>query len=157
MKLLAMPDKDYSDFMKRSIERFINDNSRKDDPAFRQKVTRSLEALLPDGVQTSGQFFYQAWSSTGKQVAEIWVGRNSDYPDHVLWGWDFHVLPEFQNRTYGYRILKWMPDVMRDLGFSDMRVVVYKTNNRARRLYDRLGFEVVSESDEQLELSYSVP
>jgi ribosomal protein S18 acetylase RimI-like enzyme len=54
------------------------------------------------------------------------------------------ILPEFQNRGLGSAVVRRVLDEARTAGVP-LRLQVLKSNRGARRLYERLGFEVTEE------------
>jgi ribosomal protein S18 acetylase RimI-like enzyme len=54
------------------------------------------------------------------------------------------ILPEFQNRGFGSAIVRQVVDEAHGAGLA-VRLQVLKSNQAARRLYERLGFEVTEE------------
>jgi ribosomal protein S18 acetylase RimI-like enzyme len=56
--------------------------------------------------------------------------------------WAAHVEPPFQSRGIGTALFVHLEHVARRQGFHTLRLAVGKANPRARRLYERLGFEV---------------
>lgn len=69
---------------------------------------------------------------------------------------NIYVYPEYQNRGIGTRLLE---KVLREAEQNDVPVKlgVLKVNARARQLYERLGFRVVSETDTHYLMEVSPP
>ena len=59
--------------------------------------------------------------------------------------WAAHVEPEHQGRGIGTALFTHLEDVARERGFDAIQLAVEKSNERARRLYARLGYETVGE------------
>lgn len=55
------------------------------------------------------------------------------------------VRPEFRNRAIGTGLVREAESILRQRGFSRALISVAKDNDPARRLYERLGFEVFGE------------
>ncbi len=78
------------------------------------------------------------------------------------------VLPQFQGRNLGLRLLQWMEDEARRVEARQLWLCVSTFNARARAFYERFGFEAVavldtlaSEASDELfmrkRLSYGAP
>ncbi|MGI8486583.1 MAG: GNAT family N-acetyltransferase [Thermomicrobiales bacterium] len=66
------------------------------------------------------------------------------------------ILPEYQKLGTGTAIIKSLMTRSRATQ-KPVRLSVFQGNTRARRLYERLGFKVVSESAEDAELAFTPP
>lgn len=151
-----MPKRCFSSFIEQSIDRFVSDSKRIDVEKFRQNISESVNKILPDGINTKGHFFYHFLNQKGELVAEAWLGPNEELDKGTIWGWDLFVLPQYQNKLFGYRVLSLIPDILKDTGYTELRFTVYRLNHRARRLYGKLGYRVTAEYEEQIEMSYSL-
>ncbi|HEY0077258.1 MAG TPA: GNAT family N-acetyltransferase [Pyrinomonadaceae bacterium] len=76
----------------------------------------------------------------GRPAGRIWVDRN-ERGVHLL---DITVLPEFQNRGIGTTLLRRLSEEC-DREGKPLTDYVDKGNERAMRLYERLGFRVKEE------------
>jgi ribosomal protein S18 acetylase RimI-like enzyme len=56
-----------------------------------------------------------------------------------------HVEPPFQSRGIGSALIAHVERLALEHGFATVRLEVEKTNQRARSLYERLGYAVVGE------------
>lgn len=54
------------------------------------------------------------------------------------------VLPPFQGQGIGTRLLSWAEARAQAMGFTKSSLVVEVENRKARRLYERLGYRIVS-------------
>jgi ribosomal protein S18 acetylase RimI-like enzyme len=80
--------------------------------------------------------------SGGREVGGLWLRWDPD----LLYISDVQVAPEWQGRGIGTRVLQ---GVIAQAATRDIPVelVVLQVNPRARRLYERLGFRVIGESN----------
>jgi ribosomal protein S18 acetylase RimI-like enzyme len=79
----------------------------------------------------------RAWQDVGR----LWLHRRADAV-HVL---DIALLPEWRSQGLGRRVLQHL---MADAEAQGRVLTIYvEAGNSARRLYDRLGFEPVGQSD----------
>jgi ribosomal protein S18 acetylase RimI-like enzyme len=85
----------------------------------------------------------------GREIG--WI--NIELLEGELWLVNIHLLPEFQNQGIGtHLITQFLHDAkQRNL---PARLRVLKVNTRARKLYERLGFETVSETDTHYNLQH---
>jgi ribosomal protein S18 acetylase RimI-like enzyme len=57
------------------------------------------------------------------------------------------VLPEFRSQGIGTKLLTGLFDVLREQGYPQTSLVVQK-ENPAARLYQRMGYEIVGENED---------
>lgn len=73
-------------------------------------------------------------------AGRIWIGRDAAQIRLL----DIALLPEFQNRGAGTRLLRRLIDESRASG-KPLRHMVFVLNNDAHRFYERLGFAVIDD------------
>lgn len=80
---------------------------------------------------------YQIVEQAGLRIGAIWVSKETDH----LWLREIQISPSHQNRGIGTKLLTMMMDEAARSGLS-LRLRVL-TANRAKTLYERLGFSVI--------------
>ena len=70
---------------------------------------------------------------------------------------NLHLLPDWQRRGIGTAVVTWVLEQASARGFATVRLNVLRSNNSARRFYERLGFHVDAEDAQRYWLSYEVP
>jgi GNAT superfamily N-acetyltransferase len=76
----------------------------------------------------------------GESAGRIWIGSD----DEQIRLLDIALLPEFQNRGVGTRLLRYLMDQAEQTGKA-LRHMVFMLNNDAHRFYERLGFVVIED------------
>jgi ribosomal protein S18 acetylase RimI-like enzyme len=94
-------------------------------------------AELP-GVELVGQLFIQLASSWPEPVS----GDYRPYEKAYIYG--FRVKPAYRGFGLGTRMMQCVEDDLHYRGFSGVCLNVSQDNSGARRLYERLGYRVVS-------------
>ena len=80
---------------------------------------------------------YQIVELSGQRVGAIWLSEESDH----LWLREIQISPPHQNRGIGTKLLMKMMDEATASGLPiRLRVL---TENRAKALYERLGFKII--------------
>jgi mycothiol synthase len=80
---------------------------------------------------------------TGHPSSPIAFTRISVDPDHIYRRCEvmfIGVLPEWQGKGIGSNLLLWSVHALRDRGCADITLAVEAENERALRLYERVGF-----------------
>lgn len=83
---------------------------------------------------------YDVIEIDGEPAGRIWIGRSED-EIRLL---DIALLPQFQNREAGTRLVINLIDEARRTG-QRLRHMVFVLNDNADRFYERLGFVVIEE------------
>jgi ribosomal protein S18 acetylase RimI-like enzyme len=77
----------------------------------------------------------------GKDVGYLILNVGKD-AIHIV---DILILPQFQNRGLGSEIIKNLMAKTRDDGLL-LKLGVFKVNERAKKLYENLGFKIIEET-----------
>ncbi|MFF1733849.1 GNAT family N-acetyltransferase [Streptomyces sp. NPDC058247] len=78
----------------------------------------------------------------GRQVGAVYLGER----DGDVWLELVEVLPEFQRRGYGTRVLRWVVARASEQGTGTL-LQVHRVNEDARRLYVSEGFSPAGENE----------
>jgi ribosomal protein S18 acetylase RimI-like enzyme len=98
--------------------------------------------LLPAGRETA-----DAWLRTvladDEPVGVLWLARHPQRPD-AAFVYDIVIDEAERGRGLGRAAMLAAEDLVRELGFGEIGLNVFGPNERARRMYDSLGYDVVA-------------
>lgn len=146
IELKVMTAEAYESFTKLSMLDFAEAKSR----AERLSITEghkiaadAWSSLLPQGQQTPLHHFYTAWSQD-RDIGMVWFKeeRNWETPYAYLyqvWIWD-----EFQGEGRGEATMKELERKLKEMGLHRLRLHVFAFNERARKLYEKMGYETTN-------------
>jgi len=106
-------------------------------------------AFLSSQLEAQHSYYAQVFTSAarevvlvdGKPAGRLYVNRGED-EIHVI---DIALLPPFRNRGIGSQLLG---EVLAEGERTGVKVTIYvEKRNPAKRLYQRLGFEVIDQDD----------
>ena len=110
-----------------------------------EKSKDAHAALLPQGLQTPGQFFVHLHDAdNGERVGLLWwveadkAGRREAYVYNVT------IAEHARRRGYARAALHELERLARERGAHQLGLHVFGHNHGARRLYESLGFEPTS-------------
>jgi len=112
--------------------------------ALRQAVTRAERETaksLPDGPTTPGHLLRTAWVD-GTEVGWVWASLPGHAAAEMAWIDEIMVDEKYRRRGYGRAIMEAIESELIDLGVPRLGLNVFGFNDVARRMYERLGFEV---------------
>lgn len=104
-----------------------------------------LRELLPAGIRTDGMLFFTAVAE-GQVVGWIWLCLPGHFGRPAMaWIYDVEVDAPHRGRGYGRAILTAAEAELSRLGVTRVGLNVFGDNTVALRLYQGLGYEVMSQ------------
>ncbi|MET8147772.1 GNAT family N-acetyltransferase [Actinoplanes sp. NPDC049668] len=105
---------------------------------------RDIAERLPRGAATRGQLLRKAVVD-GAEIGWIWVSLPGTTMPDMAWICDVEVDAGRRGRGYGAAIIEAVEAELAGLGVSRLGLNVFGDNDTARRLYERLGFDVTAQ------------
>jgi ribosomal protein S18 acetylase RimI-like enzyme len=109
-----------------------------------QLSQKEHETLLPQGQDTSDNFFFAVLGTTGEQVGTIWFAARDRAKARVAFLYHVLVWPEHQRQGHAFRALQALEVEIKRLGLSGIALQVFGHNTVAQALYSKLGYEVTN-------------
>jgi RimJ/RimL family protein N-acetyltransferase len=105
---------------------------------------KELSSILLDGLKTSGQYICSVVDERdSQQVGVIWYGEFPRRKD-TIFIYDIRIDERFRGRGYGAAALRLVEDRARELDKKRIALHVFGHNQRARKLYEELGYKPTS-------------
>ena len=108
----------------------------------RPRVRELFTQLMPEGLDTPGTWLMRVLAD-GVNVGVLWLGPNPQRPD-VVHVFEIAIDAAHRGRGLGRAAMLAAEDEVRAAGISEISLNVFGFNDAARRLYDSLGYRVVS-------------
>jgi GNAT superfamily N-acetyltransferase len=147
VRLRAMRDDEFVAYLGPSLEeyaRFVARNHAIPIATARARAASSTEQMLTAGLHTDGHRFFVAEDETGAHVGDLWLGLRRLDGAEMVWVYDVRVDEERRGRGYGRLIMGSAEDLAREMGGERLGLNVFGDNERARRLYESLGYAEIS-------------
>jgi ribosomal protein S18 acetylase RimI-like enzyme len=109
------------------------------------KAREQFPMLLPNGLDTDGMSLLVILDTDSTEVGTIWLGPHSDKSESAF-VWDIEIAASQQGRGLGRAAMLAAERFAVDSGYSEIGLNVFGFNDRARRLYDSLGYRAISTS-----------
>ncbi len=108
-----------------------------------------LQVYVEDFGKHKGDFCLVA-ETDGKIVGAVWVRIMNDYGhiDNQTPSLAIALYPQYRKQGIGTRLMQQMLQLLKDEGYTQVSLSVQKANY-AYRMYRKLGFEVITENDEE--------
>jgi ribosomal protein S18 acetylase RimI-like enzyme len=108
------------------------------------RTHEQFEQILPEGISTSGHLFF-GWKVDGQVLGTAWLRLPKKTSEgSSVFIYDLWVTPSERGKGLGKEILEALKANLRAKGLSKMGLHVFSKNERAIRLYQKLGFQVKS-------------
>jgi len=112
-------------------------------PEAEAAARETVAQMLPDGPATAGQLVRAAVAGDGTTVGWIWVSMPGFAVPDTAWICDIVVDPPYRRRGHAAAIIRAAEAELARLGAARIGLNVLGSNDTARRLYERLGFETL--------------
>lgn len=106
-----------------------------------ENAEKQVSSFLPGGPKTNGQYLCSVVDERDDQrVGVVWYGEFPPRKDTV-YIYDIHIDERFRGRRYGTAALRFVEGRARELGKKRIALHVFGHNERARKLYEELGYK----------------
>lgn len=104
----------------------------------------SFHKLLPDGLATPNQHLFSIEDEVlGEKVGMLWFAVQERSARSQVFVYDVRIDEAYRRRGYGMRAFEALEGKVRGLGLTSIMLHVFGHNQAARRMYEKLGYEVV--------------
>ncbi len=110
----------------------------------RAQAEKQWRELLPDGQQTRDSWILKIVDGE-RAIGSLWIGPHPQRSD-AAFIYDIVIDDSEQGRGFGRQAMLAAEDLVREAGLVRIGLNVIGFNERARRLYDSLGYSVVATS-----------
>lgn len=141
MKLEKMSAADYEKYIVGTIKEYALEKEQAG--AWNAKDALQLaeeeyQRLLPFGLETKENYFY-TFNNEGKTIGYLWFAKSKSQAEDAFI-YDFAIDPEFQNKGFGTQAMGKTFIEAHRLGFKNLSLHVFGSNQRAVHVYHKLGF-----------------
>ncbi|GAA2579363.1 GNAT family N-acetyltransferase [Microbacterium binotii] len=115
-----------------------------DDRATAERIAvESYTELFPGGLPAAGHDVLHV-DAAGRAVGVMWLGPHPRGNEGVWWVWDVEIDEPYRGRGYGRAAMLLAERYVAERGARELALNVFGFNERARRLYESLGFGVTA-------------
>lgn len=94
--------------------------------------------IPPSSSPTSQQPLVGFLAFTAIEEPKIYTRQSERVP--VIYCWEIQITPRYRGTGLAGHLMKQLHVIGRDIGLGDVRLTVFKSNTRARRFYEKLGY-----------------
>lgn len=108
-----------------------------------KKADDDMGKLLPDGLNSKDQFLFTMKDGT-RGVGILWYGVRGAEDNRKAFIYDIVVNVEERGKKFGERALQLLEIEVKKHGLSSIGLHVFGHNLIARKLYEKLGYEITN-------------
>lgn len=144
--LVPMTRSEFEAFLERDTREYAEENVKAGYWAEAEALEKSRqehEKLLPDGLKTKNNHLFTIYDAENA-VGMIWMRANLDSPRPSGFIFDLFIEERFRHKGYATQAMLELEGVARQLGLRQLALHVFAHNQIARRLYEKLDYQVSS-------------
>jgi RimJ/RimL family protein N-acetyltransferase len=96
--------------------------------------------ILPQGLVTPNQNFFNVQNDLEEIVGGLWYMIAEREGKHLIFVVDIQIYEPFRRRGFGTQAFRLMENQARDLGITTIALNVFKHNQQAKSMYEKLGY-----------------
>lgn len=142
--LREMSNIEFNKYLDKSIKAYAEEkvksgNWKKDDSL---SLSQSeYNKLLPDGVDTINNYLFSIIDENNNIIGMIWINKKDSNSCFI---YDIYINDKFQGKGYGLMAMKEVENFAKSLGAETIGLHVFGHNNRAIKLYEKLGYKATN-------------
>ncbi|MFL7868799.1 MAG: GNAT family N-acetyltransferase [Anaerolineales bacterium] len=148
LRLVPMTESEFEMYLEKAVPEYADDKARAGHWSAEEALERSRKAyaeLLPQGVNTRDNYLFRVQlEESGDKIGMIWMKHEAPR----LQGFIFDIsLEEAQRgKGYGRQVMLALEEIAKGMGLETLALHVFAHNTPAMKLYEKLGYEVVSQN-----------
>ncbi|KJY91434.1 acetyltransferase [Vibrio neptunius] len=146
VKLREMRSEEFAGFYHYAAEAYAQDIAENQGHAAEKSLElahHALERCFPDGVETKSQSLLCIDSEQeGASVLAGYLWHCVNQQEGSTFIYDFYVIEAFRGKGIGSKAIELLEAKMENVGIKQIKLRVAFNNERARKLYEELGFVV---------------
>jgi ribosomal protein S18 acetylase RimI-like enzyme len=147
IELVPMTAEEYENYLERMAPDYAREHVEAGNWPAEGAVERALkemrEVYLPQGVNTENQFLFTLVDpEIGQPVGMLWYGIVGKVDRRQAFVYDVIVDEAYRRRGYGSQAFEKMEERVKAAGIGLIGLHVFGYNTGARKMYEKLGFEV---------------
>ncbi len=148
IRLEPMTEKVFEEFKQISQRAYALEFSETENLAFNDTVkiaSEQFNKLLPQGHQTSDQFFFEAFNEmNGDSIGYLWLGIQERFGRKITSINHIIIRSDHRGQGWGKALMKAVEAEAKRHGSERVRLHVFQRNTIALRLYESMGFKTTS-------------
>ena len=146
IELIPMNQKDFQKYCNVSIPNYaqehVNSGNWNEDDALNM-AQETFNKLLPKGLNTPDHYFFNIEKQESKEIVGIlWFAVEQRQGGKLAFLYDIGIYPEYRRSGFGLETMKKFEEKVSKLGLNKIMFHVFGHNTSARKMYEKLDYEV---------------
>jgi ribosomal protein S18 acetylase RimI-like enzyme len=144
-KIIPITESEYNEWIIASKNTYmlLNIKNGKTKEEAEKKANDDYHQLLPNGLLTEHSFIYSI-KANDQWVGTLWFGIRGPEDNRKAFIYDIVIDEVERVKVYGEEALKFLEGEVKKLGYNHIGLHVFGHNKVARRLYEKMGYEVMN-------------
>lgn len=142
--LRLMNSYEFDRYFKKALVDYAKDIAKSGDSSeedARREAKKTFTSLLPDGIESKGQYLYHIINDTEAVVGIIWLGLATNDLGFI---YDFSIYETFREQGFGAQTIKLIENKAKEFGLKKISLRVFGHNIIAMGLYKKMGYQIDS-------------
>ncbi|WP_110113563.1 GNAT family N-acetyltransferase [Bacillus sp. CGMCC 1.16541] len=142
--LRLVNEKEFNQFLEEEKVRYAHNVAKSRNISFEEAFERGskqIEELLSEGIHTPSHYVFLV-EGQEQVIGNVWLYINEE--NHSSFLYNIFIDENKQGKGFGTAALKEAEKWLKEKGVKSFGLHVFAHNTGAKRLYERLGFEVTS-------------
>ncbi len=107
-----------------------------------ERAEKEFKSLLPEGRSTKNNYIYSLVDEKNNvSVGILWVNTENKNMPGTAFIYDIEIYEQYRGKGYGRAALILLEEKVKELGKEKISLHVFGHNERARKLYELLGYK----------------
>lgn len=146
--LIPISETDYNAWFDNLVREYAAEKVKAGNWPEEGSLQRSIEEtkrLLPDGPSSKDAYLFTVLDrETHEKVGVIWFSVISEPPPRAAFIYDFLIYEPYRRKGYGAQAMLAVEEKVQEQGVDTISLHVFGHNLPARRLYEKVGYEVTN-------------
>ncbi len=107
-----------------------------------EKSEEQFKSLLPDGTATINHYLWSIVNDNKDVIGWLWIYADPHHPQKEAFIYDFGLYEAYRGQGNGQQALKALEEEAQQLGIKKLSLHVFAHNKTAKRLYEKMDFEI---------------
>jgi ribosomal protein S18 acetylase RimI-like enzyme len=147
VRLVPMEETEFNAYRESAIVNFAQEQMKAGNWSPERAIELSeqeFQRLLPDGIVTENQYLCTIEDEeSGNTVGILWFAVREGDTGPKAFVYDIVIYEEYRRRGYGMQAFQALEEKAKEMGLKAIALHVFGHNHAARRMYEKLGYEVV--------------
>jgi ribosomal protein S18 acetylase RimI-like enzyme len=143
--LRPMTEDEFEDFRRQETDAYAADRARNvgtDVAEEREEANRWFDEVLAEGLRTLNHHLRAVVDADDVARGSLWVDVNEQ--QQYAWILSREIKEEHRGQGYGRQAMELLEAELRPLGIKRIGLNVYADNMIARRLYEKVGYQITN-------------